>query len=121
MSIITKMLKQTCVYWALGSAETGGVDFDDYGRPSYASPVELSCRWEDEANEFVSAEGTMEYSQSVVYVESDVVIGGVLFLGELTDLTDEDNPKNNDGAWEIKGFDKIPNLRATKWVRVAYL
>jgi len=121
MSIITRMLKMTCVYWPPGGEDSGGHDFDDYGKPLYADSVELKCRWEDKAIEFISSTGTAEVSKSVVFVESDVRPGGVLFLGSLTDLTDEDVPKNNDGAWEIKQFNKVPNLRVTEYVRTAYL
>ena len=121
MSILTKMLKQTCVYWAPGSMETGGRDFNDYGSPMYASPVELSCRWEDRASEYINRDGVSMYSKSIVYVGIDVEVGGVLFLGTLDDIVDSDEPKKNDNAWEIQGFDKIPNLRGAKFVRKAYL
>ena len=128
MSIIERMLKQKCVYWPPGSDDEDsgalGLDFDDYGQPLYADPVELKCRWEDRAEEFITAGGTNAISRSVVYVASDVRTGGVLLLTTLVALTATGNltvPKNNDGAWEIKRFDKLPNLKATKFVRTAYL
>ena len=121
MSIITRMLKMTCVYWPPGGDDSGGFDFDDYGKPLYADAYELKCRWEDKAIEFISSTGTNEVSRSIVFVESDVRSGGVLFLGELTDLDSLIVPKDNDGAWEVRRFDKIPNLRVTEYVRKAYL
>jgi len=115
------MLKQVCTYWPPGSEVSGGSDFDDYGQPLYADPVELACRWEDIAEEFVKADGTTEMSRSVVYVESDVKLGGVLLLSSLIDVVDLTVPKNNIGAWEIRKFDKIPNFKATEFLRIAYL
>ena len=121
MSIITRMLKQTCVYWALAFGDD--VSYDDYGRPivTIANPVELDCRWEDINEEFIAADGTRQVSKAKVYVESDVVVGGILMLGTLDDITDSTNIKENAGAWEIRGFGKNPNFRATEFVRMAYL
>lgn len=121
MGIITRMLKGTCVYWALLSNESGGVVFDQYGRPRHTTPVELSCRWEDIAKEFLDKEGARQISQSVVYVESDVDLGGMLFNGELTDLAVLTDPRAIDNVWEIRRFDKLPNLRQTEFLRTAYL
>jgi hypothetical protein len=115
------MRKQTAVYWPPGSEETGGRDYDDYGKPMYASPVEISCRWEDVVQEFVDTENEITFSQAIVYVDSDVRLRGVLFLGTLTDVNDLNNPKDNEGAWEIRRFDKLPNLRNTETLRTAYL
>lgn len=120
-SIITRMLKQTCVYWPPAEMDSGGDGFDDYGQPVVTSPMELDCRWEDRAEEYIGADGTMLISRSVVFVSEDVEVGGILMLGELTDITDAVNIKENEGAWEIKSFSKVPNLKATLFVRTAFL
>ena len=116
MSIITRMRKQKAVYWPLATASP-----DDYGQPVYDTHVEIDCRWDDVVQEFIDSKGTIQASHSIVYTDRDIVLGGVLMLGELADITDEDNPKENENAWEIKRFDKIPNLRATEYLRMAYL
>ena len=121
MSVITKMLKGTCTYWPPGSEGSGSVDFDDYGQPIYSTPVEISCRWEEKAVEFIAPDGTMQVSQAVVYVSIDVSPRGVLINESLANVGDLDNPKNNDGAWEIKRFDKLPNFKGTEYLRTAYL
>ena len=121
MRILTNMLRQTCVYWAPGSTESGGRDYDDYGQPMFASPTELSCRWVDIAEEVIGAQGTVEKTRSKVYVGEDVRVGGVLMLGDLDSVTDEDDPKQNDGAWSIINFSKTPTLKATEFLRVCYL
>ena len=42
-------------------------------------------------------------------------------LGDEDDITDDDNVKENEGAYEIKAFYKTPNLKATEWLRTAFL
>ena len=120
-SIIIKMLKQTCVYWALASGDD--VSYDDFGQPivTIADPVEIDCRWEAENVEFIAADGTKQLSRAVVYVGQDVDVGGILMLGTEDDITDSTNIKENDGAWEIKSFGKLPNFRATEFLRTVYL
>ena len=121
MSIITKMLKQTAVYWGLASEGDEGIDFDDYGQPLLTDPVDLDCRWEDVSEEFISADGTRQLSRAKVYVNEDVDVGGILMLGTEDDITDSDNVKENKGAWEVKRFDSLPTFKATEFLRTAWL
>jgi hypothetical protein len=122
MGIVTKMLAyDTCVYWGLQSNESGGMAYDDYGQPLYTDPVELKCRWEEVAKEFIDTKGTVQISRAIVYVESDVEVKGMLFHGELTDLDSGLSPRNQDGAWEIKRYDKLPHLKYKYMLRTAYL
>jgi hypothetical protein len=115
------MLKQKAVYWAPGGEDSGGSDFDAYGKPMYTNPAEIDCRWEDRVEEFVASDGTRTVSRAVVYVGQDVRTGGVLMLGTLGDIDSGSDPKVNDGAWEIRRFDKLPTLKATKFLRTAYV
>ena len=121
MSIITRMRKQTAVYWELASNDSGSVAYDDFGSPIMGTPVEITCRWEDVIEEIIDSKGTNQISQSTVYVDRDMVAGEILMLGLLTDITDSVNIKENDGAHEIMKFSKVPNLRATEFLRTAYL
>jgi len=121
MGIITRMQKQICVYWPLASSDSGGDDFDDYGQPIVTTPIELNCRWEDVAEEFIDKNGTRQISHSKVYPDQDVDVGGILMLGTEDDITDLTNIKENDNAWEIRRFDKLPNLKATEFLRTAWL
>lgn len=114
MSIITRMLKQIAVYWAPLAP-------DKFGKTTYAAPVEITCRWEQRDEEFKDRDGSVLISPAVVYVGQDVVVGGMLMLGELTSSVDETNPRANAGAWEIGRFDKLPTLRATRFLRTVYL
>lgn len=121
MSIITKMRKQKAVYWPPGSEETAGRDYDDYAKPLYATPVEIDCRWEDTNEEFIGPNGERVAARCIVYTDRDVRLRGVLMLGTMVEVTDLANPKANDNAWEIRRFDKMPNLRNTEVLRKAYL
>ena len=121
MSLITRMRKQKAVYWALASSDSGGIAFDDFGQPKYTDPVEIKCRWKDVTEEFLDAKGARQLSHAKVYVDRDVDVNGILMLGVIADITNEENPKENDGAWEIKRFDKTPNFRATEFLLTAYL
>ena len=114
MRIITKMLKQKAVWWA----STG---FGNYGQPTVSTPVEIDVRWEDVGEEFLDKDGTIQLSRARVYVDRDVEIGGLLMLGELDSGVDEATPKNNDGVWEIRRFEKLPTLKATQFLRTCYL
>lgn len=104
------------VYWA-----PADVPHDDYGKPAYSEPIEIKCRWEEIAEEFLDTQGERQVSKAKIYVDRDVKIGGVLLSGTLDSDVDEDSPKQNEGAWEIRGFSKLPNLKVTEYVRLAYL
>lgn len=127
MSVISSSRKQNAIYWPPGIP-------DDFGRTDHGPPVELMLvsgvnsrvRWEDRAEEFIDATGTVQVSRAVVFVPllpsgSEVEVGGFLWLGDRADLTDEAVPGNNDGAFEVRRFDKMPNLKATEYLRTAYL
>lgn len=128
MGIITTSRKQNAIYWP----PTG---VDDYGNHTTGTLVELVAtddgnfrvRWSDTTEEFLNAEGANQRSSSKVMLPllpdagGEAQIGGYLWLGDRADLTSEADPKANDGALEIKRFDKIPNIGATEFVRKAYL
>ncbi len=119
MGIIIRMLKQKAVYWAL---QSGAAAFDTFGQPQYENPIEIDVRWEVKTEEFLGPNGTLETSNAVVYVGQDVEVGGVLMLGELTDIDSSLTvPKQNDEAYEIRRFEKLPNLRNTKVLRTVYM
>lgn len=121
MGIIDRSRKQTAVYWGLGGNESAGVDFDDYGQPLYTAPAEIRVRWEDVNEEIVLEDKTTMISRAKVMTGIDVRPGELLFLGELTDLPAGVDPREVDGAWEIMKFNKLPNLKATEFLRTAFL
>jgi hypothetical protein len=121
------MRRQNAIYWPPSTP-------DDYGKQSFGSLVELTLadgvnsrvRWEDREEEFVDTTGTAAVSSSVVYCPvlpggGEVEIGGFIWLGDRADLTDESVPRNNAGAAEIRMVEKLPNLKASEFLRTAYL
>lgn len=112
---------QKAVYWPPGSEETGGRDFDDYGRPLYGQAAEIDCRWDDKSEEMVMGDGTRDICRAEIIVSTEVSVRGVLFLGELTDVTDLQNPKNNEGAGEIRRVDQNPSVDGDEILIRAFL
>lgn len=116
MSIITRMRRQTAVWWPEASTEQ-----DRFGQPQVTTPVQISVRWEDISEEFIDSNNTRQLSNARVYVDRDVSVGGILMLGKLTDITDAVNPKENVNAWEIRRFEKLPNINNTEQLRTVFL
>jgi len=115
MRIIKSMLKQTAVYW-------GNPVMDGYGKYTFDAAVELRVRWEDKQELFIDPQGDEVLSMSIVYVISDVDIGGYLYLGIETDLdSNHTDPQIISGAFKIKQFGKLPTLSATQHLRQAWL
>lgn len=114
MGILERMLKQKAIYWQK-------IGEDDYGRPTFAKYRLINCRWEDAHEEFLNTEGTKEISQSVVNVDRDLKVGDILLLGQFNNVSDVTDPRNDPNAFEVGLFEKTPNLKATKFLRTAYL
>lgn len=117
MGFIYRLLKDTAVLWL--RAANGASD--DYGQPVVMTPVEIKCKWQEVAKEFIDHTGTRQVSAAVVYVDRDVLIGSLLKWGKLSDLTDLSVPKNNAGVFEVRQISKEFNIRNTEALRTAYL
>ena len=119
-NFISRLCVQTAVYW-------GSPVDDGTGGYTFADPVEISCRWEDQVEKIdrVGASlGEEIVSAAQVYVTQDVEERGYLFLGDLDDLDsdEEADPKTVEKAYMINRFDKVPVMRsATEFLRKAYL
>lgn len=114
MSLIKRMRRQKAVWWKRSSTT------DEYGRYTFDEPVEIDCRWEDRAEEFVNKGGERLVSAAVVYVDRVMEAGDKLKLGALESDTSS-NPVEETEAFEIQTFSKIPNLRNTETLLTAYL
>jgi hypothetical protein len=60
-------------------------------------------------------------SNAVVYTDRITPTKGVLMEGKLADITDPVNIKENEGAWEIRRFDKLPTLNNKEVLMTAHL
>lgn len=114
--MLAAQLNQTAVYW-------GSPQDDGYGGRFFASGVEIPTRWHHRQELFVDAEGREQRSHAVVYVSSDLDIGGYLYLGTLASLSSaqEGDPLLVAAAYEIRAVGKSPNLRADKFTRKIWL
>ena len=122
--ILTTSLAQVAVYW--GSPKSDG----EGGTLPAVMPVQLKVRWVDEAVEFMSPTGDQLVSKSVVSVESldggvgegaSVELGGFLKLASLASLGTKTDLSDNRDADEIRGFSKLPTLKADEFLRKAML
>lgn len=115
-NIITKNLRQVAVYW-------GNPSSDGYGGRTFDDAVEMSVRWQDRQELFVDAQGREQTSRAVVYVATDLIIGGYLYLGELIDLSsaEEGDPLAVATAYEIRSVSKTPDIGADRFARKVWL
>lgn len=113
---ISKYLKQTAVLWTIDSA-------NGYGELAFYTPEEISVRWEERNEVFVSVDGNNLTSKAVIHTNQDIVPNSYMYLGELDDLTTEEqaNPKLVSDAYAVKAFRKVPDLKGTTYLRKAYL
>lgn len=112
--LLTKNLLQAAVYWSTPVN-------DGYGGRTFAAAVEIVCRWEQRQELFIDAAGQEKTSKAIVYLSQDVDLGGYLYLGTLASLGASPVPNTVAAAFEIRGFGKIPNIRATEYERKVWL
>lgn len=118
MGLLSGVLRQKATYWAPTSGS-----YDKYGKQQRTTGVEIACRWEDVAEEFIQPDGTKAVSRSKVFMKEDLEVGGLLILLPLADTEDSSFPSDprEAGALNIRSVAKTPNLRASEFVRVVYL
>jgi hypothetical protein len=127
MGAFTKFLEkyvcvQDVVYWA------NPVD-DGQGGYTWDDPVDIKCRWDDDAKVFTDNQGNELVSQAVVAVLQEVDINGMLCLGTIDSLVEAgyltgDLTKATfvPGAYQIKRVAKVPMLASTtEFYRQVYL
>jgi len=108
---ITRFLVQDATLWS-------GQTPDGFGGCTPGSPVHIKVRWEDKAVRYAGRiDGNEEVSRAVVFLDRDVQVGDYLFLGLSTDA----DPTALEGAFQVRKFDKVPDLRSVSTVRRAIL
>lgn len=106
------MRRQFAVYWE----RTGS---DHHGKPVFASPVEIRCRWVEGAGEFRTGTGEMIMYQAKVYVDRAMKVGDVIKRGEMESNV-LDNPALDKKAFPVQRIAETPNLRATETLYVIF-
>lgn len=111
VSIVNRGLKQQATWWATTPNGTGGDNF--------ASPVVISCRWEDRQEIFVGQIDRREQlSKAKVFTDRAVSVGDYLALG---DQSATPNPTVLVDADKVKRFEKFPDLRSLEAQYVSLL
>ena len=100
MTWFKRTLRQKATYW-------GPPQKDAWAARTYPSPATLSCHWEEKARLFIDKTGEQSHSHAVVLLETEVLVDGMLYLGE----SDEDDPANQDGADVIRMTERVPTIR----------
>lgn len=95
----------TAVYW-------GTPTLDEDGSYGYVAPVEISVLWIEAIKMIRDAEGKEIVSNASVYLLQDIENNGMLFHGELADLSvaEQADPKKRTDAYEVKLFKKVPSI-----------
>lgn len=108
MSIATflkRITNDTAVYWPTPVPAADGSN-------TFGSPIEIRCFWEATTNLILEIDSKEIQAQARVHVVIDLAEQGMLFHGELSDLTNpqQSDPRKAPRAYEIKKFIKTPSL-----------
>ena len=108
-------LNQKCVHWL----KTGS---DKYDMPTYGTPTEIDCRWDDVTELFMSLKGELEPSRSTVYSLTDFHPDDMLWYGTMAEYTAQhDGEDVRTFAHTVRRADSIPDIRAEVYLRMAFL
>jgi len=104
-SYIKRLGTDTLVYWSAPVADASGV-------MQYSAPKEIKGFYKGGYEVMRHRDGREIGSVAVVYLTEDIDEVGMLWLGELTDLTtaQKEDPRLVAGAHEVKMFIKTPSL-----------
>lgn len=108
-------LNQIAVYWERGAP-------DGYGGYDWEDPVEIDCRWELVHELYQDAFGEQRTSNGKVFLGQDIKPGDFLYLGDYDDITSASgSPASMEQAFEVRRFDKVPDLAGTEFLRRAWV
>lgn len=110
MSTLTRNLRQEITHWGITPNGFGGFDF--------TAPALLKGRWEDRQVQFRDVKGNEEASNALVYLNTDVAIGDYVYLGDALLTAD---PTTLALSFQVRQFNKIPDLRNIQMQRKAFL
>ena len=120
MGMLRQMLRasrQRAVYWAPDG-------FDEFGKPTWADPVEFRCRWVDTMEEVIGPDGAPITSRAQVTSDKRMAPGGLLRLGEMVDVLDAafpENPRDDHGVFEVVSVTATPSINARETLVTAFV
>lgn len=92
-------LKQYAVLWTAST-------IDRYGKQTVEEPVEIRVRWEKAVLESSDPRTTVQSSPTEVFVDREVAIGSLLWLGRLRDL-----PTTPTELMRVTGYDVVYDVK----------
>ena len=90
--------------------------FDDYGRPTVNSPIELKVRWEDGKRQDLGPLASPVAVDATVTVDREIEIGSMLRKGAKTTM-----PSPVDKIHEVVDYVEIPDVKGRVAERVVLL
>lgn len=102
----------------LQDATTWPVTPDEFGGDNFGAPIPIKVRWSDRTEKFISSLDQNEHiSSSIVHTDRTLAVGDYIYLG----TTIQADPSTVVGAYKIRRFDNIPDIRTLLVTRKAYL
>jgi len=116
MAFVTKFLKQTAVLW---KTPVPG----QFGKYTFDAGIEINVRWEEKMVRIRNDKNIEILSRAEVMLDTEIEVGEYLYLGTLDLLSSQQqlDPLLINNAYKIVSREKTPNIRATDFVRVAWL
>lgn len=107
MNILRGLCNQRCVYWAPTTV-------NKYREQSYATPVELACKWTAQKSQATDSQGNKITLSATVYfftegesITPPVEVGGVLWFGILDNV-----PSSPPEKQKIRTIDSTPDTES---------
>lgn len=113
MGIITKVQRQSMVYWPYTGA-------DLFGQPTYGTPVQMTCRWDDYVKQVFNTEGSPVFSKIELITRTRLQPKGLVWKGSLALFTADLRPDVSEGVHEIIAASSTPNFRNTETLYEAW-
>jgi hypothetical protein len=115
---LEQYLNQTMVYWA----KTGT---DNFGKPLFAQPVEVKCRWEDLHEQVLLLDGRTVQSNAHIMCGQRILNGSVLMLTTLVKFkqmpTYPKVPTTQQGGYEVFKSGHTPDFDGSDLLFEAWL
>ena len=97
---VKRLLNEVVTYWAPDGQ-------DGYGKATFQAPAQPDGRWQHKSELYRDAEGNEHRSDTQVFLEPEVQIGGYLYRGR-SSATD---PLTVDGAREVMDVQEQQDLK----------
>lgn len=105
-SFIQKVCVQPMVYW-----EYTGID--GFHNPQFNAAEEINVRWDAKTEVMTTNDGEEFISNAEILTPQDLVEKSWVYLGNLADLPANPDPRNTEGAYEIKRMERTPLFKST--------